>query len=458
MRPLLLALLIAAPAQAQFFGPATRHELAQRLKMFESALEKHKGDRKAVERAVPIIAPATAAFFAGDAAKVARLLDTARLSLESEKPDEAKAWASSWRFTLKKRVGDPKEGDVEVRVERLYKMAVGAPESAKVSLMLATKTRGVVTTPAEFPKKAVLFWGDCQEGDHKLVCTIDVGEKELFRTEQTFSLISDFDARLKKMDKSDPLGKKTVEAATLAHHLGILKALAKGEALETDYPAHRLLVEAEAIAAGKWDPKAPGQYWLALPGVAGSPVRLAVPKQAKAGKPLPVVVALHGAGGSENMFFDAYGNGLVAKLGLERGWFVVATRGGFFGPDVPAVLDALAKLHSIDPKRVFVVGHSMGAAQAVALAGRKPERYAAVAALGGGGTFKEGDGLKKVPFFVGAGKLDFALKSAERLAKSLEKAGAATAFKEYPHIEHLAVVQWSLPEVFAFFDKATAPR
>src|SRR5262249_26984698 len=148
-------------------------------------------------------------------------------------------------------------------------------------------------------------------------------------------------------------------------------------------------VEAEAIAAGKWDMKKPGQYWLALPGVEGSPVRIFVPEEAKKGKPLPAVVALHGAGGSEKMFFGAYGNGLVVELTRNRGWFVVATRSPFFGsPDVPAVLDALAKHYPIDTKKAFLVGHSMGAAQAVSLAGRKPERFAAVAALGGGGSFK----------------------------------------------------------------------
>src|SRR5262249_60737832 len=90
----------------------------------------------------------------------------------------------------------------------------------------------------------------------------------------------------------------------------------------------------------------------------------------------------------------------------------------------PAVIDALAKIHPIDTKKAFLIGHSMGAAQSVSLAGRKPERFAAVAALGGGGAFKATDGLKKVRFYVGVGEHDFALKSAKSPAATIDKAGA----------------------------------
>ena len=463
MRCLILALLAAVPAQAQLLDPATRYEVGQRLRMFERALDKHKGDKEAVARAVPPVAAATPAFFAGQLGKVAGILDRARLALAQEKPDEAKLWAASFRLLPARRVGDPRKGTAGFRIERFYKTKLPAP--AKALYVVALKIPGKEKSVSDgfdgtgLPRKGAVEWADFPEGDHRLCLRIRAGRAALLETEQAFSLVADFDARLKKLAKSALLGKKTLEGATLAHHLGILKSLAKGEALETDYPAHRLLVESEAIAAGKWDRKKPGQYWLALPGVDGSPVRIAVPKEAARGKRLPVVVALHGAGGSENMFFDGYGDGLVAKLALERGWFVVAPRAGFFsGPDVPALLDALAKAYPIDVEKACLMGHSMGAAQAIALAGRKPGRYAAVAALGGGGSFRSGADLKTLPFFVGVGKLDFAAKNAAALAKALEKAGATVTFKTFPHLEHLSVVQIALPEVFAFFDKALKAR
>jgi predicted peptidase len=240
----------------------------------------------------------------------------------------------------------------------------------------------------------------------------------------------------------------------------VLTDLAARRTLETNYPAAKMLGDAEAIVAGKWDPLTPGQHWLALPEVTGSPVRVEVPKGLKKGTAVPVVFALHGAGGSENMFFDGYGDGLVAKLAIERGWLVVATRSGLFGgPDVPAVLDALAEVYPIDTKRVFILGHSMGAAQTAATLGRAPKRFAAAACLGGGGGVKASDALKKVPVFVGVGKLDFAARGAKSLAESLQKAGVEkVTFKAYDDLEHLTIVQRALPEVFALFDQVAKGR
>jgi predicted esterase len=174
--------------------------------------------------------------------------------------------------------------------------------------------------------------------------------------------------------------------------------------------------------------------------------------------PVPVVVALHGMGGSENAFFDGYGNGIIPRLASERGWIVIGPRvEGVLGagppPPVAAILDELAKRYPIDPKRVYLVGHSMGAGHAVQLAQQDAGRYAAVAALGGGGRITKPDALKSVPFFVGCGKLDAALPKAQALHKALEKAGCPVTFKEYDDVEHLLVVREAAADVFKFFEK-----
>jgi pimeloyl-ACP methyl ester carboxylesterase len=99
-----------------------------------------------------------------------------------------------------------------------------------------------------------------------------------------------------------------------------------------------------------------------------------------------VVVALHGARGSENMFFDAYGNGALVQACVERGWFVIAPRCGLLGGVyLPALLEAMAKGWPIDRTHVVLLGHSMGAMQAVAAAVAPGASYSAIAALGGGG-------------------------------------------------------------------------
>jgi predicted esterase len=118
----------------------------------------------------------------------------------------------------------------------------------------------------------------------------------------------------------------------------------------------------------------------------------------------------------------------------------------------------LAKVYPVDTKKVFLVGHSMGAAQAVATAGRHPGRFAGVAALGGGGGFKATEEIKTVPFFVGCGERDFALNGSRNLHKALVKGGVKKAvFQAYPDVEHLAIVQLALPDVFRFFEEAGGP-
>jgi pimeloyl-ACP methyl ester carboxylesterase len=171
-----------------------------------------------------------------------------------------------------------------------------------------------------------------------------------------------------------------------------------------------------------------------------------------------VVVALHGMGGSENLFFEGYGAGRIVTECRTRGWLLVSPRSGFGLGGTPPILDLLeqlAKIYPLDPKRVFVVGHSMGAMQAVELVQKHPGKFAAVAALGGGGTVRDAKAFADLPVFVGVGAKDaLALAGARELNKALASAKKLT-FKEYPHVEHMVIVREALPDVFEMFDRAT---
>jgi predicted esterase len=182
------------------------------------------------------------------------------------------------------------------------------------------------------------------------------------------------------------------------------------------------------------------------------PSRVFIPAEAKQGKPLPVVVAVHGLGCTENMFFDAYGRGITVKMCKERGWLLVAPRCSFRTVRVNAIVQELARLYPVDKERVFLVGHSMGAGQVVESACATPEKFAGVAALGGGGKLKVSDALKSLPFFIGVGTEDFAYVGAQDLRDRLREAKVKTVeYREYD-IDHLVIVQLAIRDVFAFFD------
>jgi acetyl esterase/lipase len=89
----------------------------------------------------------------------------------------------------------------------------------------------------------------------------------------------------------------------------------------------------------------------------------------------------------------------------------------------------------------------------VASAVKAPQRFRAVAPLGGGGTAR-GTGLASLPFLVGVGTRDFALQGARGLHERLTALGAPSTLREYPDVEHLAIVQVALPDVFAFFERS----
>ena len=129
-----------------------------------------------------------------------------------------------------------------------------------------------------------------------------------------------------------------------------------------------------------------GDVWRVLRGDGGVlvPVRVVVPPSRR---PLGVLVALHGAGGDENMFVDAYGAGVTPRLAAEANLVLVSPATTAFARS-PATLDSLLAVlgreHRIDATRVYLLGHSMGAGAAAKLAGERPQRVRAAACLAGG--------------------------------------------------------------------------
>jgi len=234
--------------------------------------------------------------------------------------------------------------------------------------------------------------------------------------------------------------------------------------LRPTLPGTAILAEAEALAAAVASGKPsdqlarPGQHWIAVRSPTRSQVaRLAIPNGAKADERLAVVVALHGAGGSENMFFDAYGHGALVQACVERGWFVIAPRCGLLGGvDLPALLAAMATRWPIDHQRLVLVGHSMGAMQAVAAAVAPGANDRAIAALGGGGRFPA-DARLSLPSFVGIGSRDFARGNALQLHAALQRAGSKDDLREYGGVEHLKILPIATPDVLDFFAAALAP-
>jgi predicted esterase len=273
--------------------------------------------------------------------------------------------------------------------------------------------------------------------------------------------------RLAKLNEAvASLPQTSIEKTTAANLASVLSSMHKGELQSQNFNADALLTEAESAVAARaankdyYTPARPGFYWLMVPTENGVvPSRVFIPESVQKAKAVPLVFALHGMGGNEHLFFDNYHQKIV-KLCQDRGWMLVSPTGKGSAPPLPALIDELARRYPVDRSRVFVLGHSLGAGHAVSLVGAAPQRYAAIAPLGGGGSVKPSEGLKKVAFFVGVGTLDFLITGARSMHKNLKGAGVENAvLREYKDIEHIMVVQVAAADVFAFFDDvAKKPR
>lgn len=449
-----------------------RYEAGLHLVQFEKTWEKYRADPAAKKRALKQLLPVVPNFFAARWGEAARLLDQARHALKSkQETPKAVQWAESLTVKADIRLLDKSANLLTVTLDQFYPLIPKTHPNAEVVLQFLNQGKALL--PAEkfpinkLPLEIKLPVKGLPEGDLLLQIKILVGGKVLDTDEQMISIVANLRPRLNALSKGLAelvLKEKSTDYETAHFLFGLVENLANGVTFETNYPAAQLLREAEAILkslkSGKsyFGPDRKGDFWLRLPTSMGKFVsRLFVPEEVTKGKPLPLVVALHGAGGSENLFFEAYGNGLIVQMCKERGWLLVAPRSGYliFNMPVEAIVTEVAKLYPVDKSKVFVVGHSMGAAQAIGAAQENPGLFAGVAALGGSGKVNSTEKLKNVPIFVGVGDSDLALEMARRLHKFLKNGGVKQLqYREYPDVEHIMIVREALPEVFAFFDKA----
>jgi len=473
-RRALLATCVAGllPGSA-LIAQADRYELGLRLRAFERHLDK-ESDPKRRAAAMTELDRAVQAFLKVDTRTVARAIADADAALAGKKLSVADQFAASLQWSLRARMVAVGEGTLAGKVRAVYPIDDEDMEREGVALngfsicievpaeACSGERKPLIVPLAELPQAIELPLAGLLPGDHVLSWSIRHGDKVLVRREQALSVAVDLDVRIAKLaaaaKRAKAMKPRTIESRTFVALVKMLQVMGRRPANETVLPGCEVLAEAEALAAWLANPgKTPfygshraGSFRLRVPaGERTLAVRLMTP-EGKSKRPL--VIALHGAGGSENMFFDGYGDGRIVALAAERDWMVVAPRVALGRIDTAAMVDALAARFPIDRDRVMLVGHSMGAAQAMANAVRYPKRYRAVAALGGGGHVGRRNSLKELPFFVGVGSKDFALGGAKKLHAALQKVGAPSDYREYPNVEHLAIVQLALPDVFEFFD------
>ncbi|MFN3242560.1 MAG: prolyl oligopeptidase family serine peptidase [Planctomycetota bacterium] len=452
---------LTALAAAALPAQGGRHELGLRLRAFERHLAEVP-DPARRDAAFVELERAVQAFFRLDMASVAAAVDAADVALAGAEASADERFARSLQLQLGRRLVDAGSAQLQIEVSQLYEA------DARQQLTFAWRVhddapwqrRPIAAVPFEIEREL----RDLPVGDHTFAWRIERDQQPVLARSMAFAAVADLDARLERVFAAAATARKitpkSIESATLPALANLLRTTLRRSAYETELAGRALLLEAERLVGWlddsreqhRYHGQRPGSFRLRVPtGRRTVAARLFAPAVDQGRR--PIVVALHGAGGSENLFFDGYGDGLCVELARRRGWFVVSPRNGMGFVDIASLVDALAERYPIDRERVFVVGHSMGAVQTMQNVSRRPDRFRAAAPIAGGGSVRASQAFARLPFFVCAGERDFGLGGARRLHRAIEAAGATASFRVDPAVEHLAIVQVALPDVFAFFDE-----
>jgi predicted esterase len=227
-------------------------------------------------------------------------------------------------------------------------------------------------------------------------------------------------------------------ARTSARFLAGMNALAADLAKETT-----------ALEAGT-NPyaKRPGDHWRIIAhGKTSIPCRVYAPARVAASNtPVPLLLAYHGAGGDESMFFEGYGAGLLKDLADKHTLLVACplTYAASSNAAFDRLVEDLSADYNVDSARIYLVGHSMGAGAVSALASGRGNAIAAASCIAGGGFTAPRDAQRRAPLRVTAAELD-PLFSITRARKAGETAKQPDLFVEAKAWGHTLVVGHDLP-------------
>ena len=180
---------------------------------------------------------------------------------------------------------------------------------------------------------------------------------------------------------------------------------------------------------------------------------LMAPKKYDAKRKYPLVVALHGRGGSTTAA-DVLGR---KKLREQYPCFVMApmsprpaswaspkdsTRDTKKRPlKMSVVLDVIEGMQKelpIDSDRIYVTGQSMGGTGSFGAVASRPDFFAAAVPVCGRWSPAEAKSMAKVPFWIFHGDKDnvVPVTGSQAMVKALKAAGAKPKYTEYPGVRH----------------------
>jgi predicted peptidase len=248
------------------------------------------------------------------------------------------------------------------------------------------------------------------------------------------------------------------------------------------------LAAAEAIAAASLAGKDPfagrtgdfKRHYRLEPAAEIIPYRVYVPTTYNGAKTAPLIIALHGLGGTEDSMFDGYERKLP-PLAEQHGYILVAPLGyrvdGSYGwgagtppadpvvrrtqdlseQDVMQVLQRVRAEYKIDANRIYLMGHSMGGIGTWKLAAKYPDIWAALGPVSGTGTPATIERFRHIPEIVVHGDNDatVAVSGSRNMVAKMRELGVDVKYIEVPGGSHSSVVAPNFAAIIEFFNAHT---
>jgi predicted peptidase len=221
-----------------------------------------------------------------------------------------------------------------------------------------------------------------------------------------------------------------------------------------------------------------------------------VSSKVKSNRKSPLIIALHGLGGTHETMMrgnaldlaEEGGYILVGPMGYNpRGWYGIparpgpagAGRGGAREPfvaendppnlrelserDVMNVLEMIREEFNVDERRTYLMGHSMGGAGTLYLGTKYPEQWAALAAIAPAAFGLDPQSIATVPdmpVVIVHGDMDTAVpvEVSQSWAAVLEENDMTYDYLEVVNGDHGNVISIGMPTIFEFFDRHKKPR
>ncbi len=178
---------------------------------------------------------------------------------------------------------------------------------------------------------------------------------------------------------------------------------------------------------------------------------------ANAEKRWPLVLFLHGAGerGSDIELIKKHGLPKLIEAGKDFPFVVISPQcppGEWWNIlALEGLIEQTARELRIDRDRIYLTGLSMGGFGTWALAVRRPERYAAILPICGGGERQLARGLRDMPVWAFHGDADAVVpvERSQEMIDAIKKFGGSPRLTVYPGVKHDSwTATYENPEVY----------